>query len=163
MGYSRRFDEERGQLAWFRDRRIASCLNANESLGHSRVEMRQGFAKASWKRGGGQLFGRNAEHRFSVAINTLRRFFEAGGFGIEGRASHDHLHRMTCVKQGREAVGRGEESVLRDQSYEGFQSFLSPFAVEALSRKPVEPVEHNCGDGIRAGRGGILQRLPADV
>src|SRR5271156_5821323 len=158
-----RLGEYGTQLFRSGDWRVAGGFDADESLGQGRVYMRQGFAERGGKSGVRQLFRRDAQDRLSVAINSVRGFFERGRFGIARRAGDDHLHRVTRVKQSREAIGRGEKSQLRDQPGEGFECLLPPIAIEALAGKAVETLEDDRGDRISRGRGRILQRFAAHV
>ena len=99
---------------------MARALDADESFRLPGVEMRQRFAECGGERSGYQPFGRDAQSRFSEAIRFMGGSFETGSLRISRRARHHYLHGMARMQQGRESVGRGEESVLRDQADERF-------------------------------------------
>src|SRR6267378_6336978 len=66
-------------------------------------------------------------------------------------------------KRGRQAIGGGEEAVLGGDAGEGFERFLGEGLVAVVAGEGVHSNERDGGDGIRAGRGGILKGLAADV
>src|SRR5260370_41184355 len=78
-------------------------------------------------------------------------------------AGDDDLQRMIREKRGGEAVGGGEEAVLWGDAGEGFERFLGEGAVAVVAGEGVHSNQGNGCDGIRAGRGGILKGLAADV
>ena len=69
---------------------------------------------------------------------------------------------MAREKQCGEAVGGGEQAVLRGEPGEGFESFLGPMVEALFAGEGVEAIENDGGDGIGAGRGRILNRFAAN-
>src|SRR6267142_2828613 len=78
-------------------------------------------------------------------------------------ACDDDLQRMIREKRGGEAVGGGEEAVLRGDAGESFERFLGEGVVAVVAGKSVHSNQGDGGDGIGAGRGRILEGLAADV
>src|ERR1700694_3446077 len=77
-------------------------------------------------------------------------------------AGDDDLQRMIREKRGGEAVGGGEEAVLRGDAGESFERFLGEGLVAFVAGKSVHSNQGDGGDGIGAGRGRILEGLAAD-
>src|SRR5712664_844807 len=78
-------------------------------------------------------------------------------------AGDDYLQWMMGEERGGEAVGGGEEAVLRGDAGEGFERFLGEGAVAVVAGEGVHSNQGDGGDGIRAGSWGILKGLAADV
>src|SRR6267378_195820 len=78
-------------------------------------------------------------------------------------AGDNDLQRMIREKRGSEAVGGGEEAVLRGDASEGFERFLGEGAVAFVAGEGVHSNEGDGGYGIGAGRGGILKGLAANI
>src|SRR6267143_1270517 len=78
-------------------------------------------------------------------------------------AGDNDLQRMIREKRGGEAVGGGEEAVLRGDAGEGFERFLGEGAVAIVADEGVHANQGDGGNGIGAGRGRILKGLAADV
>jgi len=57
--------------------------------------------------------GSDAEDEFAEAVDAMGGSFEGLGGGIVRWASDDHLNRMVGEEGGSQAVGGGEEAVLR--------------------------------------------------
>ena len=57
-----------------------------------------------------------------------------------------------CSKRG-EAVGGGEEAVLRDEAGEGFESFLRPIAIELFAGERVEAIRTMAATELAPGVG----------
>src|SRR6267378_3519668 len=151
-------DELRGVAGWGE----AGFAGTNDGEGFAGGEMRQGFFE-----GAGEMelrsFGGDAEDGFAEAEDAV-----GGGFeGLRGRivriAGDDDLQRMIREKRGGEAVGGGEEAVLRGDAGEGFERFLGEDTVAVVAGEGVHSNQRNGGNGIRSGRGGILKGLAADV
>src|SRR5258708_1477095 len=70
---------------------------------------------------------------------------------------------MMGKKRGGEAVGGGEEAVLRGDAGEGFERFFSESTVTVVAGEGVHSNQGNGGDRIGTGRGRILEGLAADV
>ena len=124
--------------------------------------MRQSFAQGGREGGGGQRFRSGAQDRFAETIDIVCGFFECCCLGIARCAEHDYLEGVARVQQRGEPIRCGEQSVLRDQAYEGFERFFGPVAVEFFAGQAIQTVERDDRDGIGAGRGRILQRLAAN-
>src|SRR5882762_1554901 len=108
-------------------------------------------------------FGSDAEDGFAEAVNAVGGSFEGLGGGIFRWASDDHLNRMVGEEGGSQAVGGGEEAVLRGDASEGFERFLGEGVVAIVAGEGVHSNECDGSDGIRPGRGRILQGFAADV
>src|SRR5712664_383937 len=78
-------------------------------------------------------------------------------------AGDDYLQWMMGEERGGEAVGGGEEAVLRGDAGEGFERFLGEGTVAVVAGEGVYSNQCDGGDGIGAGRGGILEGFAADV
>src|SRR5712664_3555499 len=107
--------------------------------------------------------GSDAQDGFAEAEDAVGSVFERWSGGVVGGASDDNLDRMMCEHGCGEAVGRGEEAVLRGDAGEGFERFLGEGAVPIVAGESVHANQSDGSDGIRAGRGGILKGLAADV
>ena len=82
----------------------------------------------------------------------------SGGFeDLRGRivriAGDDDLQRMIREERGGEAVGGGEEAVLRGDAGEGFERFFGESVVAVVAGECVHSNQGDSSDGIRAGRG----------
>ncbi len=53
---------------------------------------------------------------------------------------------MARVQERRQAIRRGEQSILRDKADEGFQRFLRPIAIEFFASESVETVKYDHGN-----------------
>src|SRR5258706_15923826 len=108
-------------------------------------------------------FGSDSQDRFAEAVDAVGGGFEGLGSGIAGGASDNDLRRMMGVERGSQAVGGGEEAVLRGDSGEGFEGFLGEGAVAGVTYETVHANQRDGGDGIGAGRGGTLEGCAANV
>src|SRR5712692_459550 len=109
------------------------------------------------------LTGTKTQDRFAEAEDAVGGGFEGLRGGIVRIAGDDDLQRMICEERGGKAVGGGEETVLGGDAGEGFESFLRESVVAVVAGESVHSNQGNSGDGIRAGRRGILKGLAADV
>src|SRR5258708_35369661 len=106
--------------------------------------------------------GTKTENGFAEAEDAVGGGFEGLGGGIVRIASNDDLQRMIREKRGGDAVGSGEEAVLRGDAGEGFERFLGEGTVAVVAGEGVHSNQGDGGDGIRAGSWGILKGLAAD-
>src|SRR5260370_25418445 len=104
-------------------------------------------------------FGGDAEDGFAEAENAVGGGFEGLRGGIVRRTGDDDLQRMIREKRGGEAVGGGEEAVLRGDAGEGFERFLGEGVVAVGAGEGVQSNQGDGGDGICAGRWRILYGL----
>jgi len=87
------------------------------------------------------------------------------GCGFEGLAHgssngrDDDLDWVMREERGGEAVGGGEEAVLRAMPAKASSVFLGEDAVAFVAGEGVHSNQGDGGDGIGAGRGGILKGL----
>src|SRR5260370_19688631 len=100
---------------------------------------------------------------FAKAVYAIGGDFEGKRGGIVGSPCDHHLHGMAREKKRSQAVRRGEESVLRRDSREGFQRFLCEIVVTLVTGEGVHANQRHDGDGVRAGGGRILERFAAYV
>jgi len=68
--------------------------------------------------------GSDAENGFAKTEDAVGGGFEGLRRWIVGGAGDDDLQRVIGKERGGEAVGGGEEAVLRGDAGEGFESFL---------------------------------------
>ena len=83
-----------------------------------RVSLR---APARWSWG---AFGSDSKDGFAEAVDAVGGGFEGLGGGIVRIAGDDDLQRVMGEERGGEAVGGGEEAVLRGDAGEGFERFF---------------------------------------
>src|SRR6266404_9667304 len=108
-------------------------------------------------------FESDSEDGFAEAVDAVGGGFERLGSGIAGGASDNDLRRMMGEESGSQAVGGGEEAVLWGDSGEGLEGFLGEGAVAVVTCETVHANQRDGGDGIGAGRGGILEGFAANV
>src|SRR2546430_13106242 len=77
--------------------------------------------------------GSDAEDEFAEAVDAVGGSFEGLGGGIVRWASDDHLNRMVGEEGGSQAVGGGEQAVLRGDAGEGFERFLGEGVVAIVA------------------------------
>ena len=85
------------------------------------------------------------------------------GSGIVRIAGNNYLDRMMREERGSEAVSGGEEAVLRSDAREGFKRFLGEGIVAVVAGEGVHSNQGDGGNGIGAGRGGVLEGFAADI
>ena len=124
--------------------------------------MRQGFFESAGEMGLRRFWG-DAEDGFAKAEDAVGCGFEGLRDGIVRMAGDDDLDWVMREERGGEAVGGGEEAVLRGDAGESFERFLGEDAVAFVAGEGVHSNQGDGGDGIGAGRGGILKGLAADV
>src|SRR5260370_40914006 len=107
--------------------------------------------------------GRDAEDGFVEAEDAVGGGFEGLRSGIVGEACDDDLDWVMGEERGSEAVGSGEKAVLRGDAGESFKCFLGEGVVGGVAGEGVHSNQGNGGDGIGAGRRGILVGLAAVV
>lgn len=107
--------------------------------------------------------GSDAQDGFAEMVDAVSGGFESLSGGIIRRAGDNDLQRMIGEEYGGEAVGGGEEAVLRGDSGESLKSFLGEDVVAFVTGKGVHSNEGDGGDGISAGCGGILEGFAADI
>src|SRR5229473_8251593 len=110
----------------------------------------------------GRLRG-DAEDGLAKAVDTVGGGFEGLRGGIVRIAGNHDLQRMIREKRGSETVGGSEKTVLRGDAGEGFERFLGKDMVAIVAGEGVHSNQGDGSDGIRTGRGRILEWLTADV
>src|SRR6267143_626482 len=111
----------------------------------------------------GALIGTETEDGFAETEDAVSGGFEGLGGGIVRWAGDYHLNGMVGEEGGGQTVGGGEKTVLGGDAGEGFKRFLREGAVAVVAGEGVHSNEGDGGDGIGAGRGGILKGFAADV
>lgn len=84
-----------------------------------------------------ESFRGDAEDGFAEAVNAVGGSFESLGGWIVGEAGDDDLNWMVGEESSRQAVGCGEEAILRGDTGEGFESFLGEHAVAVVAGEGV--------------------------
>jgi len=135
---------------------------ADNSERFSRGEMRESLFEGAGKLELLSLWG-NAQNGFAQTEDTAGGGFEHLGGRIAGVTGDDNLNGVMREECGSEAVGGGEETILRGDAGEGFECFLREGTIAVVAGEGVEANERDGGDGIGTGRRGILKRLAADV
>src|SRR5260370_35851210 len=89
--------------------------------------------------------------------------FERLGDRIIGAAGDDDLQGMMSKERRREAVGGSKEAVLRGAACKGLEGLLRAGVIAIVAGERVAAYQRDRGDGIDAGRRGILKRIPACI
>src|SRR5258708_36183415 len=89
--------------------------------------------------------------------------FERLGDRIIGAAGDDDLQGMMSKERRREAVGGSKEAVLRGDACKGFERLLRAGVIAFVAGERVEAYQRDRGDGIGAGRRGILKGFAAYI
>src|SRR5258707_10082182 len=108
-------------------------------------------------------FGSDSEDGFAEAVDAVGGGFEGLGNGIAGGPSDNDLRRMMGEERSSQAVGGGEEAVLRGDSGEGLEGYLGEGAVPVAPCETVNPNKRDGGDGLGDGCGGVLEASAAPV
>ena len=107
--------------------------------------MGQRLRKRRRQPGSREPLRRDAQHRFSKAIDAERRILQAIRRRIAGLPEYHHLQGMTGVQNRGEGVARSKQAVLRHDAGKTFKRRLRALAVARLARVAVEPVQDDCG------------------
>src|SRR5258708_9996719 len=107
--------------------------------------------------------GSDAQDGLAETEDAMGGVFERLGDRIIGAAGDDDLQRMMSKERRCEAVGGSKEAVLRGDARKGFERFLRAGVIAVVAREGVEAYQRDRGDGIGAGRGGILKGLSAHI
>src|SRR5690349_2633255 len=83
-----------------------------------------------------RLWG-DAEDGFAEAVDAVGHSFESLGDGVVRIAGDDDLDGVMGKQSSGEAVGGGEEAVLRGDAGEGFERFLSEGVVAVVAGEGV--------------------------
>src|SRR5258708_25358849 len=108
-------------------------------------------------------FGSDAQDGLAETEDAMGGALECLGGWVIGAAGDDDLQGMMSKERRREAVGGGEETVLRGDACKGFERLLRAGVIAVVAREGVEAYERDRGDGIGAGRGGILKGFSAHI
>ena len=135
---------------------------ADDSDGLAGWKMRQSFFEGAGEMEVGS-FGSDSEDGFAEAENAVGGSFEGLGGGIVRIAGYDDLNWVMRKERGGQAVGGGEEAVLRSDAGKGFERFLGEGVVAVVAGEGVHSNERDGGDGIGARRRRILKWLAANV
>src|SRR2546421_11877899 len=119
--------------------------------------------RKSFFEGAGEMelrrFRSDAEDGFAETEDAVGDGFEGLGDGIVRIAGNNDLQRVMSKESGGQAVGGGEEAVLGGDASEGFERFFGEGVVAVFAGECVHSNEGDGGDGISAGRRGILKGL----
>ena len=105
----------------------------------------------------------DTEDGFAEAVHAVGGGFEGLCGGIVRGAGDDDLDWVMGEERGSEAVGGGEEAILRGNAGKSFKCFLGEGVVAIIAGESVHANQGDGGDGIGARRGRILKGLAADI
>src|SRR5216684_2870019 len=107
--------------------------------------------------------GRDAQDGFAETKDAMGGGFERLGGWVISAAGDDDLQGMMSKERRREAVGGGEEAVLRGDACKGFERLLRAGVIAVVAYEGVEAYKRDRRNGIGAGRGGILKGFSAHI
>src|SRR6202008_4841391 len=93
------------------------------------------------------LIGSEAKDGFAETVDAVGGGLEGLGNGIVRITGDDDLDWVMCEERSSEAIGGGEETVLRSDAGEGFERFFSESTVAPVSGKGVHSNERDGGAG----------------
>src|SRR5258708_11849161 len=108
-------------------------------------------------------FRSDAQDGLAETEDAMGGGFECLGCWVIGAAGDDDLQGMMSKECRREAVGGSKETVLRGDACKGFERLLRAGVIAVVAREGVEAYKRDRGDGIGAGRGGILKGFSAHI